>query len=83
MSPLHHPVRLWVVGGGLHVLDPQQLGEALPQGKGKLAALIWSEDGWYTKPVYPDDMSASTQSSVAMDFKGVASNNLDDLSTTL
>jgi hypothetical protein len=40
MSPLHHPVRLWVVGGGLHVLDPQQLGEALPQGKGKLAALI-------------------------------------------
>jgi hypothetical protein len=26
-------------------------------------------------------MSASTQSSAAMDFKGVASNHLDDLST--
>jgi hypothetical protein len=40
VRPLYHPVGLWVVGGGLHVLDPQQLGEARPQGGGELAALV-------------------------------------------
>jgi hypothetical protein len=28
MCSLHDPIGLWVVGGALHVLDPQQLGEA-------------------------------------------------------
>ncbi|MFO0004093.1 MAG: hypothetical protein ACK559_23475, partial [bacterium] len=40
VRPFHHPVELRVVGGGLQVLDPQQLGEACPQVGGKLAALV-------------------------------------------
>jgi len=33
ISPLRHPVGLWMVGGGLHMLYSQQLGEAHPKGK--------------------------------------------------
>jgi hypothetical protein len=70
-----------VVGGGLHVLDPKQLGEAAH----------WEEVNWrFGSEVMmvgtpnlatQDDIRASTQSLAAMDFKGAASNHLDNLST--
>ncbi len=42
-----------MVGGGLLVLDPEQLGKARPKGGGELAALIWSEDGRHAEPDSP------------------------------
>jgi hypothetical protein len=65
------------------MLDPQQLGEASPKCRGKLAALIRSRTAGTLNLATHVEIRAATESSAAMDFRGVASSHLDDLSTTV
>ncbi len=37
---LYHPVRLWVVGSGLVVLDVEEAAEGGPQGGGELGPAV-------------------------------------------
>jgi|LakMenEpi03Aug12_release.lakeMendotaPanAssembly.Ray.scaffolds.fasta_scaffold4707494_1 hypothetical protein len=46
-----------------------------------MAALIRSEESWHSKPGHPGRDEGATQSMAAMDFRGVASSHLDELST--
>ncbi len=40
VEAFHHPVGLWVVGGGLVVLDVEQAAEGGPQGGGELGPAV-------------------------------------------
>ena len=51
--PLHHPVGLWMVGGGELALYTELLAETAPQGRDELAAQVRSEEGRHFKACYP------------------------------
>ncbi len=40
MEVFHYPVRLWVVGSGLIVLDVEEAAEGSPQGGGELGPAV-------------------------------------------
>ena len=49
MEPLHQPVALWMVGGGLHVLGAQQAAKGRPQRRRKLRPPVRGDGGWHPK----------------------------------
>ena len=53
MEPLHQPVALWMVGGGLHVLGAQQAAKGRPQRRRKLRPPVRGDGGWHTKAGHP------------------------------
>jgi hypothetical protein len=53
VKPLHQPVGLWVVGGGLHVGDSQDVAEGGPQAGGELRTSVGRDDRGNAKPLYP------------------------------
>ncbi len=53
MKTLYQPVRLWVVGGRLHVGDGQDGAEGGPQAGGELCPSVASNDRGNTEPLNP------------------------------
>ena len=80
VDPLHHAVTLGVVGRGGDVLDPQLLTGGGPDRRGELASPSEVMMAGMPNLAIQLLMRASTQVSVSMEAKGIASSHLLDRS---